>query len=172
MAKRMRTSSGTNASGAESEHASPTSPLLSLPSELRFMIWKAVVADPLLLIPTGYAFFTGSEGWQVSGIRPVALDPDYLNHSCSQDHQSRTARRKRNKNDPLRWLRTNRQIYTEARPLVFANLSLHICDSLVRAALVGRKAKLEPSLIHFESRKPHGRRSHSRRHPQSGSLHV
>lgn len=145
MVKRKRTSPRIKAPGIGSKHATtPPSRLFSLPDELRFMIWEAVVADPILLLGTDARRKAPA---QVTAVRSVALDPYDREYACDEDHQCLVGTWESGKTGPLSWMRANKQIYTEALPLVYANMSLHICDSMVLTAILRGISKLEPISI-------------------------
>lgn len=147
MVKRKRTSPRTKPPDTRSKQATTsTSRLFSLSNELRFIIWKTVVADPILLFPTDAR---NKAPAQITAVRSVALDSDDREYACDEDHQCPVSVRRTEprKTGPLSWMRANRQVYTEALPLVYANMSLHICDPMVLRALLKRISKLEPTSI-------------------------
>ncbi|KAH6721951.1 hypothetical protein BKA61DRAFT_591533 [Leptodontidium sp. MPI-SDFR-AT-0119] len=115
-------------------------PLLSLPPEIRSKIFKAVVTSDLILI--------FDKSWhRKARCRPpptittwpecfysVSISPTHYNEECTSQYQHEL---KRNKAPgALSWLRTNKQIHTEAQSIVYQNLNIHIADRFVLAALL------------------------------------
>jgi len=88
------------------------------------------------------------QGKPNTAIIPAAAPPPaYIDRNCRYDHQdplfksnSKPTRPSTNVKvaGPLSWLRTNRQIFTEAQHIAYSNLTLHICDSLVRSGFLCR----------------------------------
>jgi hypothetical protein len=147
--------------GADETKSQP-SKLLSLPLEVRHMIWKAVIGTDQILL-YGRSYTTGAP-MKVTKLGSITLPPTYLDRGCGDLHQhqppkSHTKSSTKSKSTrpskkpkipgPLSWLRTNRQIHAEAQPILHANLRLHICDSLVFAALLSQppESLLRPSTI-------------------------
>lgn len=95
---------------------SPRLSLLSLPPEIRFMIWEYVLGNSVLLR---------------SLIAAASVDPSKL--SCLEYHAKALGQTENcsslfeKRPGLLSWLRTNRQIHTEAQPLVYQNICLHVC---------------------------------------------
>lgn len=145
MPKRKRTSSNVDLASTKAKKlTSPSSPLLSLPEELRRMIWKAVVDTPILLY--GSDFSQGAPV-QITAIRSLALDPQYVKHPCDKNHQAPRSAKKRKGPGPLSWLRTNKQIHAEAQPVIYANMSLHICQPMVLAAVLANTSNLQSRTV-------------------------
>lgn len=88
----------------------------------------------------------------------------YIDSECSNRHQhkpckprskvidgSKSARvsTKLKTAGPLDWLGTNRQIYSEAQPIVYGNLSLLICDVLNLSAFMSQSPEtiIKPSMV-------------------------
>lgn len=118
------------------------------------MIWKAVIGtDPILLRGRSY---TRGAPIQVTALGSIALSPTYIDGRCRDLHRhpvpkfTRPRKKTPKTPGPLSWLRTNRQINTEAQPIVYTNLHLHICDALVFSAFLSLQPPesiLRPSTI-------------------------
>ncbi|KAK2756100.1 hypothetical protein FQN54_005507 [Arachnomyces sp. PD_36] len=115
----------------------PTCHLLSLPPELRSMIWEAVIGTDLIFL-YGRSFTRGAPV-QISSLTSIFLSPDQAG-PCHKPLTQKSSKlpKSRNPKTPgvLSWLRTNRQIYTEAEPIILSQSSLHICDALVFSAFL------------------------------------
>lgn len=110
--------------------------LLSLPLEIRLLIWKATMpSTPLLIYPTHKPFGKPLGPFCVNCVHPT---PDYLQNSCFRRHNPLYGPGVvpvRPRTHPESWLLADRQIYTEAYPLLTAaRLRIHTCRPL---ALVG-----------------------------------
>lgn len=142
-------------------HQIESSPLLSLPWELRSMIWKLVIGpEPYLLHPAPFKW----DKLQINvATQCTAMSASYLDNSCATlhgkpaygheitmppaDDESPT---EPNRSGALSWLRTCRLIHTEAKKLLVNNISLHICDGLTyQAALERGSCYLPLSQIRF-----------------------
>jgi len=108
-------------------HEAPrSSMLLSLPVEIRTLIWKTVIeADPILLYETHKSELSIGTITALSS-RPLTA-PRIKGKPTSKG---------------LAWLRTNRQIYTEAQPLLANHLDLVINHEFVFRAFIIRSPKL------------------------------
>ncbi|KFY41328.1 hypothetical protein V494_03066 [Pseudogymnoascus sp. VKM F-4513 (FW-928)] len=147
-------------SGANGTHSSPPS-LLTLPSEVRCMIWEAVAlcSGPILVCADS---FTHGPLAQVARFRytvPAPAPPPtykrrrfkdprgkrhtkYTIEKAVREAALRTA-------NPLIWLLTNRQIYTEARHIFYANVCLGFNDPVCLASFMFETAKtfIKPSMV-------------------------
>lgn len=152
--------------------------LLSLPAELRHMIWEfAIGTDLILLYPSSVTtglFVHVNEAKSV-----VVTRKHILNEHCAglhgaepsissvskkrpkrfQSSSSSSAKKEppsKRAEPPFSWLCTNRQIYAEAKTLVdrYMNESLviHICDILVFYSLIYRMLENVPKAIYNESK--------------------
>lgn len=128
--------------------------LLSLPAEIRTMIWKAVVGpDPILLYGKSY---TVGGAMEVETLTSISLSSTYANYGCDDLHLPELPKpppRPRRKTcqalGPLSWLRTNQQIYTEAKPIIHSNANLQICDPFVFVAFLRKtpKSVIQPETL-------------------------
>lgn len=147
-------------SGATGIHSPPLS-LLALPSELRCMIWEAVAlcSGPILVCADS---FTHGPLAQVARFRytiPAPAPPPIYKRRRFKD-----PRGKRNTKytiekavreaalrtaNPLIWLLTNRQIYTEARHIFYAKVCLGFNDPVCLASFMFETAKIfiKPSMV-------------------------
>lgn len=75
----------------------------------------------------------------------ISLNPDDIRGTCSSNHQEQGPEKdgkpgklvlRPKGTGAVSWLRTNRQIYTEAKAIVYANLKFHICCPLVFSGLI------------------------------------
>ena len=102
-------------------------PLWSVPAEVRCIVWSHVVGSgPVILFGTRY-----SNGAPVSIERLASrlLLTEEFEQACDRHHKGRTQPKKRRLR--LSWLRTCKQIYEEAKPVVFSNMTIHFCDPMV-----------------------------------------
>lgn len=121
--------------------------LLSLPPEIRLKTWRAVIATDQILIFRNY--WPKPQCPQPGSLTSFSLQLGSI--SIPQTHSSKQCRyheqhaRDRNLlSDPLRtadpgilsWLRTNRQIHTEAQAIVYQSLNIHVADVPVFVALL------------------------------------
>ncbi|KAG4441568.1 hypothetical protein IFR05_002953 [Cadophora sp. M221] len=121
--------------------AGPLRPLLlSLPPEIRNKIFKAVVTSDLILI--------FDKNWhRKPRCQPprtittwpecfysVSISPTHDNQECTSQYQ----RERKGSKAPgaLSWLRTNKQIHTEAQSIVYQNLNIHIANRFILAGLL------------------------------------
>ncbi|PGH21550.1 hypothetical protein AJ80_03110 [Polytolypa hystricis UAMH7299] len=139
MGKRKRTKHSPAADKGESPSPSR---LLSLPPETRQMIWKAVI-DTYQFLLDGKTYSQGAP-MVVEILGYIARPLAEIDQTCRCPQSS-----KKPKIHLLDWLQTNRQIYAEAKPTVYGNLAIHICDALVFNAFLSlpRSAVLRPESI-------------------------
>jgi hypothetical protein len=135
------------------EKISQSSPLLSLLPEIRYMIWKAAVAmDPILLLGRAY---TSGAPIQALSLASTSLPPSSPPSKCRDLHQYPSSKSKTNRSKkpraptPLSWLRTNRQIYTEARSILYEHMTVHFCNVFTFNALFlqPRTSIIHPALL-------------------------
>ncbi|KAJ6135903.1 hypothetical protein N7512_001063 [Penicillium capsulatum] len=88
------------------------------------MISKAVMDLPIILLASEYSKYHSCQSITVVS---KALGPEYIETSCRKLHSTGSSIALADPG-PLSWLRTNRQIYTEAQTVVYESLSLHFCD--------------------------------------------
>ncbi|PVH83772.1 hypothetical protein DL98DRAFT_569507 [Cadophora sp. DSE1049] len=130
--------------------AKPTKPsrLLTLPPEIRNRIYKTVVTTDLVLLYTKR--YTQGAPVSVESFGSISLNPYDIRGMCSSNHQERLPGKdgKPGKlilqpkgNGALSWLRINRQIYNEAKAIVYANLKFHICHPLEFSGLINPPRK-------------------------------
>ncbi|KAJ5745895.1 hypothetical protein N7520_011077 [Penicillium odoratum] len=120
--------------------------LLSLPQEIRYLNWEAVVADPILV---GVKARRGAP-MQVMDVWSVALGPEWASQRCDKWHCPARHKKKTRGTGPLSWLRTNRQIYNEAQSVLYDNMSFLICDPIVLETILSDqlpKSSLKPETI-------------------------
>lgn len=107
------------------------------------MIWKAVAttSEPILLYPSSFTFGAPAK---VAKFR-FALPPP----AHTKKRKLRSSKSEPVDVDPLTWLLANRQIYSEARPIFFANLSLRIGDVLSLSAFLSQtpQTPIKPSMV-------------------------
>ncbi|KAH7357037.1 hypothetical protein BKA65DRAFT_220311 [Rhexocercosporidium sp. MPI-PUGE-AT-0058] len=126
--------------------AKPTKPsrLLSLPPEIRNRIYKTVVTTDLILL---YGeTHTNSAPISISTFGSISLDPNDIQGRCSTRHQEQQASKNGKYKRPkgpgaLSWLRTSRQVYNEAKSIVYANLRFHVCGGMVFSGLINPPRK-------------------------------
>ncbi|KFX96673.1 hypothetical protein V490_03204 [Pseudogymnoascus sp. VKM F-3557] len=117
--------------------------LLTLPHEIRCMIWKAVAAcsDPILVCTDTLTFGPLA---QVAKYRFVTVP-------AKDTNKKRNARSSKLKlpTHPLAWLLASRQIYAEAPPLFYANICLQFDDVLCLSAFLYQSppTPFKPSMI-------------------------
>lgn len=138
-----------------------TSRLLSLPAELRYMIWEFAIGSNFILVypscVTAGLFAHVKEAKSVMVTRkPI------LNEHCARLHRaessipSSSSKKKKpprkGPEAPLAWLCTNRQIYAEAKPLIDEYMkesgTIHICDLLLFYSLIHRMIEAVPTAIY------------------------
>lgn len=91
-------------------------------------MWKyAAGPEPILLYKTG---FTGSAPSEITGLAAKFLPPLHREMTCGRHFDAKNHRQTEPRFS-LSWLRTCRGIYEEARPVIFASMTLHFCDSLM-----------------------------------------
>ncbi|KAH7407364.1 hypothetical protein BKA64DRAFT_666391 [Cadophora sp. MPI-SDFR-AT-0126] len=138
------------------KHAKSTKPtkpskpsrLFNLPPEIRNRIYKTVVTTNLLLLYT--KTYTQGAPVSVASFGSISLNPHDIRGTCSSNHQERRPGKDGKPGklilEPkgvgaLSWLRTNRQVYNEAKAIVYANLKFHICCPLVFSGLINPPRK-------------------------------
>ncbi|KAJ5280744.1 hypothetical protein N7478_006116 [Penicillium angulare] len=97
----------------ESQPPSAHSSLLSLPPEIRLMIWQYVLGNSILVTSRG-----------------VITDVDPHKSSCLEYHGKRSQNVRKKPPGLLSWLCTNRQIHTEVQPRVNQFISWQTCDRI------------------------------------------
>ncbi|KAK0100813.1 hypothetical protein ONS95_007261 [Cadophora gregata] len=123
----------------------PTQPsrLLALPPELRNRIYKNVVTTDLIFLYT--KSYTEGAPQSVESFGSISLNPYDIRGTCTTNHQERQPGKdgkpgklilQTKGTGALSWLRTNRQVYKEAKAIVYANLKFHICHPLEFSGLV------------------------------------
>ncbi|KAL5323978.1 hypothetical protein ACEPPN_008520 [Leptodophora sp. 'Broadleaf-Isolate-01'] len=135
----------------KTESKSPV--LLALPPEIRNHIWKLVFETGIIhLFSLSY-----SNTAVVKSLGASLLKTSRMLGVCSNfhhDHQPRQSIFAINGSSgpgPLSWLRTNRQIYNEAKSFVQGNLSFHFCNTLVFDAFLSQQQKAIFSLSTCQS---------------------
>ncbi|KFY08081.1 hypothetical protein V492_06547 [Pseudogymnoascus sp. VKM F-4246] len=147
-------------SGADGTHSPPPS-LLTLPSEVRCMIWEAVAlcSGPILVCADS---FTHGPLAQVARFRytiPAPAPPPTYKRRRFPNPGGKRATKQAIERDirgaalktanPLTWLLANRQIYTEARPIFYANVCLGFNDPVCLASFMFETADIfiKPSMV-------------------------
>ncbi|KAJ6024368.1 hypothetical protein N7540_005165 [Penicillium herquei] len=128
--------------------------LLSLPPEIRHMIWATVLNDPILIV-TG-SIWDSVKQRSVPHLKSVPLNQDFIKFPCRNyhHHQEKEGKQAIIKGiGALSWLRTNRQISTEVRSMMYNHLTLHMCDSRTWQSLLdeGPKKNLQMSKVYSVS---------------------
>lgn len=125
------------------------------------MIWKSVLGTQRILLRPRYIRHGKVMG--VTALSSVPLSSTRVEGKCVKYHDGKlaafssksefdTKSKARRTGCLLRWLRTCRQIYVEAQPLVTSRLHFHFCNLDVFKAFIMtkrffRNSSLDPSLI-------------------------
>ncbi|PVH83773.1 hypothetical protein DL98DRAFT_512935 [Cadophora sp. DSE1049] len=118
--------------------------LLSLPPEIRNKIYKAVVETDLILLydkfwyPKAPCWPPTITTWPAC-FNSMSISPEHGTQECTSQYQHERKRKK--SAGALSWLRTNRQVHTEAQSIVYQNLNVHVTDQFALAALLFPREK-------------------------------
>ncbi|OBT56280.1 hypothetical protein VE04_02504 [Pseudogymnoascus sp. 24MN13] len=119
--------------------------LLTLPPEVRCMIWETVAtcSGPILVCADSLTFGPLEQVAKFS----FAIPPPVLTNKQRKLRSSK-AKAKLTAN-PLIWLLTNRQIYAEARPVFYANLCLAFDNVFCLSAFMFQSPEtfIKPSMV-------------------------
>ncbi|KAH8811637.1 hypothetical protein F5884DRAFT_854977 [Xylogone sp. PMI_703] len=127
-------------SPAKTGEAPQESLLLSLPAEVRRMIWETVINSQIVQLCEDQEYFMTHAYLKPGKLKAIVLPPGPVDERCGSDPNKKSSLTTRSKKYTvpglLSWLRTNRQIYTEAKPLIQANLNLHFCYDIALAGFL------------------------------------
>ena len=122
--------------------APPRGRLLSLPAEIRNKIYKLVAETDLILVydkfwypkaPARPSSRIANTTWP-DCFDSTSIPQTHRLHECTSQYQCERNRQK--SAGALSWLRSNRQIYDEARSIVYQNLNIHVSEQVALAALL------------------------------------